>query len=201
MSHLIELIQAYGLLFVFGIVALEQMGLPVPAFPALILAGALAADGPPGWHGLLAVSVLACLMSDFFWFVAGRRHGKRVLHLLCKISVTPDHCVSRTQDYFNRFGPKSLLVAKFIPGFNTIAPPLAGASGLGALRFLAYTSAGGALWSGVAIGIGWYCHDSLEQVLSLFERFSATALLVLLAALGVYIACRALNRRRSNQAG
>lgn len=195
MSHLIELIHAYGLLFVFGVVALEQMGLPLPAFPALILAGALAANGQPGWHG-----VLACVMSDFFWFVAGRRHGKRVLHLLCKISVTPDHCVSQTQGYFNRFGPKSLLVAKFIPGFNTIAPPLAGASGIGVMRFLAYTVAGSVLWSAVAIGIGWYCHDSLEQVLSLFERFSATALLVVLAALGVYIGGRVLKRRRSKQA-
>lgn len=201
MSHLVDLIQAYGLLFVFGIVALEQMGLPVPAFPVLILAGALSAQGAPGWQGVLAVSVLACVMSDFFWFVAGRRHGKRVLHLLCKISVTPDHCVSQTQDHFNRFGSKSLLVAKFIPGFSTIAPPLAGAAGVGALRFLAYTVAGGMVWSGVAIGIGWSCHDSLEQVLSLLERFSVTALLLVIAALTLYIGSKALKRRASHQEG
>ncbi|MRX11788.1 hypothetical protein GJ697_28565 [Pseudoduganella sp. FT25W] len=195
MQHLIGLIQAYGLLFVFVIVALEQMGLPLPAFPALILAGALAAGGAPGWQALLAVSVLACLMSDAFWYIAGRRHGKRVLQLLCKISVTPDQCVSQTQRHFNRYGAKSLVVAKFIPGFNTVAPPLAGATGIGAPRFLAYTLAGSVLWSAAAIFTGWYFHDSLEQVLALFERFSTNAAICAAIALGLYLLFKTLRRR------
>jgi membrane protein DedA with SNARE-associated domain len=127
-----QLIHTYGVLIVFLIVLLEQIGLPIPAFPVLIVAGALAVNGGPGWPLQLAVilgaSLVACLISDYFWFRAGRYFGRRILSLLCKISLSPDSCVSQTHDNFMRWGDKSLVVAKFIPGFNTIAPPLAGPS-------------------------------------------------------------------------
>jgi membrane protein DedA with SNARE-associated domain len=194
MNALIGLLQAHGLPFVFLVVALEQMGLPLPAFPALILAGALSVNDEPTWYALLAVSVVACLLSDVFWYVAGRLYGKRILHLLCKISVTPDHCVSQTQNYFNRFGPKSLLVAKFIPGFNTIAPPLADAAGIGAPRFIAYTLLGSIFWSLATLGTGWYFQDSIGQVLTWFERFSTFALGVLTVALVLYVGWKAIRR-------
>jgi membrane protein DedA with SNARE-associated domain len=196
MNYLIELIQAHGLPFVFLIVALEQMGLPLPAFPALILAGALSVNDEPACYALLAISVVACLLSDVFWYIAGRLHGKRILHLLCRISVTPDHCVSQTQSYFNRFGPKSLLVAKFIPGFNTIAPPLAGATGIGAPRFLAYTLLGSLVWSLAALGTGWYFQNSIGQALNWFERFSTFALGTVVAALILYAGWKAIGRRK-----
>jgi membrane protein DedA with SNARE-associated domain len=114
---------------VFGIVLVEQLGLPIPAFPILIIAGAMAVDNGTNWPLYLAAAVLACLMSDFFWFRAGRFYGKRILRLLCKISLSPDSCVSQTEDNFGRWGAKSLIVAKFIPGFSTIVSPLAGATG------------------------------------------------------------------------
>jgi membrane protein DedA with SNARE-associated domain len=195
MNALIGLIQAHGLPFVFLIVALEQMGLPVPAFPALILAGALSVNDEPAWYALLVVSVVACLLSDVVWYIAGRRYGKCILYLLCRISVTPDRCVSQTQNYFNRFGPKSLLVAKFIPGFNTIAPPLAGAASIGAPRFIAYTLLGSILWSLAALGTGWYFQDSIGLVLAWFERFSTFALGVVAAALVLYVGWKAIRRR------
>ena len=104
MSQIILLIQTYGVLIVFGTVLLEQIGLPIPAMPILIVAGALAAGGEISWPACLAASLAACLISDYFWFRAGRFYGKRVLRLLCKISLSPDYCVSQTEDKFRRFG-------------------------------------------------------------------------------------------------
>ena len=200
MSKLIILIQTYGLLVVFGTVLLEQIGLPIPAFPILIVAGALAVDGDISWQLCLAVSVAACLISDFFWFRAGRFYGKRILTLLCKISLSADQCVNQTEEKFRLHGAKSLVVAKFIPGFNTIAPPLAGAMGVSTGRFLAYSVAGGLLWSGVGIAVGAVFHNSVDDVLELFDTMGSTALMVLLVALAAFILYKYLERRRVRRA-
>src|SRR3982751_4300410 len=109
MPNLIELLQIYGVLIVFAVVLVEQIGLPIPAFPVLIVAGALAAGQELYWPACLGVAVLACMLSDFFWFNAGRFYGKRILRLLCKISLSPDYCVSQTEDRFSRYGAKSLI--------------------------------------------------------------------------------------------
>lgn len=196
MSDIILLIETYGLLIVFGTVLLEQIGLPIPAMPILIVAGALAVAGDISWPACLAASVVACLISDFFWFRAGRFYGKRVLRLLCRISLSPDYCVSQTEDKFRRYGAKSLIVAKFIPGFNTIAPPLAGATGTSTAQFLAYSVAGGLLWSGVGIGLGVWFHASVDDVLGWLESMGGTALVALLAALALFVLYKYIERRR-----
>ena len=196
MSHLAHLVQTYGLLLVFGIVMLEQIGLPIPAFPVLIVAGALGVDGHASWALCLLASVLACLASDYFWFRAGRFYGKRILRLLCRISLSPDSCVSQTEDNFNRFGPNSLVIAKFIPGFNTIAPPLAGAMGTATPRFLLLSVLGGLLWSGVGLGIGAAFHGSVDQVLDVLESMGTAALQAVLALLALFIAWKYVERRR-----
>jgi membrane protein DedA with SNARE-associated domain/rhodanese-related sulfurtransferase len=196
MSQIIQLIESYGVLIVFGIVLLEQIGLPIPAMPILIVAGALAADGDISWPAVLAASLAACLLSDYFWFKAGRFYGKRVLRLLCKISLSPDYCVSQTEDKFRRFGAKSLIVAKFIPGFNTIAPPLAGAMGTSTPHFLGLSVAGGLLWSGVGIGAGAWFHNSIDKVLDTLDTMGGVALAGLLALLGLFVLYKYVERRR-----
>ena len=200
MSKLILLFQTYGVLIVFGTVLLEQIGLPIPAMPILIVAGALAVDGDFSWPMCLLVSVVACLISDFFWYRAGQFYGERILRLLCKISLSPDYCVSQTEDNFNRYGAKSLIVAKFVPGFNTIAPPLAGALGTSAARFLVYSVLGALLWSGVGIGIGAYFHTSIDQVLGILETMGSTALIVLIGLLTLFILYKYVERLRFRQA-
>jgi membrane protein DedA with SNARE-associated domain/rhodanese-related sulfurtransferase len=196
MSHLAHLVQTYGLLLIFGIVMLEQIGLPIPAFPVLIVAGALAVDGHANWALCLLASVLACLASDYFWFRAGRFYGKRILRLLCRISLSPDSCVSQTEDNFNRFGANSLVVAKFIPGFNTIAPPLAGAMGTATPRFILLSVVGALLWSAVGLGLGVAFHGSVDKVLDVFESMGTAAVQVVLALLGIFIAYKYVERRR-----
>ena len=197
MTQLSHLIHVYGVLIVFGTVLLEQIGLPIPAFPVLIIAGALAVDGGANWPLYLAASVLACLISDYFWFRAGRFYGKRILRLLCKISLSPDSCVSQTEDNFSRWGAKSLVVAKFIPGFNTIAPPLAGAMGTATTSFLWLSVAGGLLWSGVGMGLGAWFHGSVDDVIAWFETLGSTALTVVGVLLALFVAFKYIERKRN----
>lgn len=196
MSQLAELIQNYGVLIVFGIVLVEQFGLPIPAFPILVVAGALSVDGSLSWQLCLVSAVAACLVCDMFWFRAGRFYGKRILRLLCKISLSPDSCVNQTEDRFRRFGAKSLLVSKFIPGFNTIAAPLSGAIGTRMRPFIAYSATGAALWSGAGILLGILFHDGVEDLLGWLATAGSTALSVLATLLVLFIAAKYLERRR-----
>jgi membrane protein DedA with SNARE-associated domain/rhodanese-related sulfurtransferase len=196
MSQLVHLIQTYGVVIVFGTVLLEQLGLPIPAMPMLIVAGALAAGGEISWPACLAASLAACLISDYFWFKAGRFYGKRVLRVLCKISLSPDSCVSQTEDKFRRWGAKSLVVAKFVPGFNTVAPPLAGAMGTTIPVFLGYSVAGALLWSATGIVAGVVFKDGIEDLLVRMETLGSMALTGLLVLLGAFIAYKYLERRR-----
>jgi membrane protein DedA with SNARE-associated domain/rhodanese-related sulfurtransferase len=199
MHDLILLLQHYGILIVFAVVLVEQIGLPIPAFPILIVSGALSVDGDTHWTAVLAVSLVACLISDYFWFRAGRYYGKRILKLLCRISLSPDYCVSQTEDNFNRWGPKALVVAKFIPGFNTIAPPLAGAMGTPTGKFFGFSIAGGLLWSGTGIAIGAYFHTSVDRVLDILSTMGTTALIVLVVLLLLFVSFKYVERKRFHQ--
>ncbi len=196
MPKLILLLQEHGLLLVFLSVLVEQIGLPIPAFPILIVAGALIMTAQMHWAACLAVALLACLISDFFWYSAGRRYGKRVLALLCRISLSPDYCVSQTEDKFRRWGPKSLIVSKFIPGFNTIAPPVAGATGIGRPQFFCFSVLGSALWANTGIAIGAIFHRSIGRVLDVLEVMGMAALLLVASLLGLFILFKFIERQR-----
>lgn len=200
MANLMSLLQQYGVLIVFAVVLVEQMGLPIPAYPVLIVAGALAVDGGTPFPVVLGVAMLACLFSDLFWFRAGRRHGKRVLKLLCRISLSPDYCVSQTEDNFRKWGPKSMVVAKFIPGFNTIAPPMAGALGTGVPTFLGFSLLGGLLWSATGLAIGAYFHADVDKVLEVLATMGSTALTVLAVLLALFVLAKFIERRRFQKA-
>ncbi len=149
MEEMARTLAEYGLWLVFGNVLLTQLGAPVPAIPTLIVAGALAQQGY--WHAALVVALatVAALIGDLPWYFAGRRYGYRVLNTLCRISMEPDSCVRQTEDVFARWGPPSLMFAKFVPGFATVAPPIAGALRLPLAPFLGYSAVGAGLWAGV----------------------------------------------------
>src|SRR5438034_2639905 len=149
MSHLIALLQEYGLGFVFVNVLALQAGLPLPAYPTLIVAGALAAmGGTPLWQ-LVGVGVVASIAADTGWYTAGRTFGMRILSTLCRVSLSQDTCVRQTESIFQRFGPSSMLFAKFVPGFASVATALAGAIRLNYLKFVAFDAVGAGLWVGV----------------------------------------------------
>jgi membrane protein DedA with SNARE-associated domain/rhodanese-related sulfurtransferase len=185
-----------GLSVVFLNVLCDQAGLPVPAVPTLVVAGAMAADGRLPGGALFAVSVLACLIGDCAWYLAGRGFGGRVMKLLCRISLTPDTCVNQTQTSFERWGAKVLLVAKFVPGLALVAPPLAGATGMGAARFIIYSTLGSALWVGVALLGGVLLRPQIEQLLPHVAGLGGAAIAVILVLLLAYIAYKWWERYR-----
>jgi len=196
MPKLMLLLQQYGLLILFANVLLEQIGLPIPAFPMLIVAGALAMNGQMVWVECLLVSLLACMVSDNLWFTAGRYHGEKILKLLCRISISPDYCVSQTEDTFGRWGAKSLIVSKFIPGFGTIAPPLAGAMGTRRRTFMLFSMSGATLWAVTGLTIGAIFHNSIDRIMDVLGTMGATALVVLGSLLALVVAVKYYERRR-----
>ena len=185
-----------GLSVVFLNVLCDQAGLPVPAVPTLVVAGAMAADGRLPAGAVFAVAVAACLIGDCAWYLAGRSFGGRVMNLLCRVSLTPDTCVNQTQTSFERWGAKVLLVAKFVPGLALVAPPLAGATGMGAPRFIAYSTLGAALWVGVALLGGVLLKPQIEQLLPHVAALGGAAIALILVLLLGYIAYKWWERYR-----
>src|SRR5258706_12578669 len=151
---LISILAQWGVPLVFAAVLLEQGGLPVPAPPVLVVAGALADTGSMRPELVLAAAFAACLVADHGWFLVGRRMGRRLLATICRLSLSPDTCVRKTDDLISRHGPALLLVAKFIPGVSAVAVPTAAAMGIGYRRFLLFDALGCLVWSGAYVGLG-----------------------------------------------
>jgi membrane protein DedA with SNARE-associated domain/rhodanese-related sulfurtransferase len=191
-----QLIAQYGLALVFLNVLVEQVGLPVPAVPTLIVAGALAAAGRISAAAVFGVAVLACYIGDGLWFASGRLYGRRVMRLLCRVSLSPDSCVRQSEYQFGRWGRAALVISKFVPGLSTVTPPLAGAMGMGWPSFVLLNGIGIALWAGLPIGAGWLFHDQVERVIVWLEGYGAVAVLLVGALLGAYVAVKWWERRR-----
>ena len=196
MNESLAFLIRHGYAVVFGWVLAEQVGLPIPAVPVLLAAGALAGGGNLNVTLALVVATLASLVSDTAWYLVGRYRGARVLNFLCRIALEPDSCVRRTEDTFARHGARSLLVAKFVPGLNTAAPPLAGIIGMGLPRFLWFTGLGGALWAGLFIALGFAFSNQLERVAAVASRLGGWALALAAGALAAYIAWKWIARQR-----
>jgi membrane protein DedA with SNARE-associated domain len=190
MDQLIDLISRYGLLFVFANVLLEQAGLPIPALPTLVLAGALAAEGELSAPWVLVVAVVASMAADVPWYLVGRRLGYRVLRTVCRMSVSPESCVRDTESVFERFGPLSLVIAKFIPGYSTVAPPLAGILGTSMPAFLLYNAAGAVVWAGVAVAGGMLFHTTVQRLVGTLEALGSWGLALLALGLALYLLWR-----------
>ncbi|MFI4891118.1 MAG: rhodanese-like domain-containing protein [Steroidobacterales bacterium] len=197
MTHpLIQMASQLGLILVVGNVLLDQIGLPIPAIPTLVVAGAVAAERH-WWGGELFVGAVAgCVLADVAWYVAGRLYGNRVMKMLCWISLTPDSCVSETQQRFEQWGANAIIIAKFIPGFAIIAPPLAGALHMRWPRFLTLSAIGAALWVGCFLGVGMLLQAQIDRLMPIAQQFGATLLALILTLLSGYIAFKWWERRR-----
>jgi membrane protein DedA with SNARE-associated domain/rhodanese-related sulfurtransferase len=181
---------------VFFNVLLEQLGMPLPAMPTLIVAGALAADRQLPALAVCGLALGACLIGDCAWYFAGRVYGGRVMRLLCRISLTPDICVSETQTSFERWGSKALIVAKFIPGLSMVAQPLAGATGMRLSRFALYSALGSMLWIGAGLLIGVLLKSQIVRLLPKLTSVGPTAVTLLLVLFIAYLAFKWRERRR-----
>jgi membrane protein DedA with SNARE-associated domain len=195
-SRLIQLIRRHGTPLIALNVFLEQIGAPVPAVPTLIIAGALSRTGHLSSTNVLLSAISASLVADWIWFALGRRYGYRILRTLCRISLSPDSCVRETEANFERWGMKSLLVAKFIPGFSTVAPPLAGATKRGTLEFLIYDGLGAAIWAGAAVAVGRALHHAIDIVLIRLEALGGWAVLFVASVLALVVIGKWVQRQR-----
>lgn len=194
MEQLIGLLAQHGLSVVFLNVLMTQLGVPVPAVPMLVIAGAFVAQGHIGLATLIAVSVAASLIGDSVWYVAGKRYGRRVLRTLCRIAIEPDSCVKQTEDIFERWGPPSLIVAKYVPGFAMIAPPLAGMMRLALPLFLLYSMLAALLWVGLPIALGVVFHAEVGVALELLQSMGTGALALIVALIVLYVSAKLLER-------
>jgi membrane protein DedA with SNARE-associated domain len=186
----------HGEAFVFLYVFADQIGIPVPAVPALIAIGALATIGKINFPVALAASVVASLIADTVWYTLGRARGADVLRLLCKISLEPDSCVRRTENVFIRYGVRSLIVAKFVPGLSTVAPPLAGIVGVSVPRFVLYSALAAFLWAGTWSLLGYLAGDAVQRVTDVSGRLGTALIAFVAAAVVGYVAVKWVQRRR-----
>ncbi|NNN26313.1 DedA family protein/thiosulfate sulfurtransferase GlpE [Pseudomonas nitroreducens] len=195
MHELQPLIQQHGLTLLFFNVLLEQLGLPIPAYPALIVAGALALQGSGVSLGqALAVAVCACLIADLIWFSAGRRYGGFMLRSVCKVSLSPDSCIRQSQSLYLRIGPRALLISRFLPGASALTTTMAGMTRTPLARFLAYDCAGAALWAGSALMLGSIFSDAVDRVLGWLTEYASLGVAVLLGAFALFIAWKLWQR-------
>lgn len=191
-----DLLLLHGYVFLFAYVAAVQAGMPVPADPLLLIMGALSADHfySPwiSWGG----ATLAALTGDILWFELGRRRGRAVLALICKLSLEPDSCVERTETRFASRGPWTLLFAKFIPGMSLVSVPLAGAFRMPRSRFLLTDAAGSGLWTGTYLLAGFLFHRQVNVLIGWLGLFGRRAGLIALLIVSFYIGVKYLQRWR-----
>jgi len=196
LTEAIPFLIQHGYALLFSWVLVEQMGLPIPAIPLLLAAGALTGSGRLDLALAMGSAVSAVLVADMFWYYLGRYRGSRILKLLCRISLEPDSCVRRTENVFIRHGAHSLLIAKFVPGLNTAAPSLAGIFRMPLLRFMLFGGLGAFLWVATFGGLGYVFSDQLEQIATYSLRWGSWLVVVLVGSLAAYIFWRYVQRRR-----
>lgn len=187
MHGMLEFIIRHGYLVLLAWVFAEQAGLPIPSIPLLLAAGALAGAGKLNIGTALLTCMLAAVAADTIWYELGRRKGIKVLQLLCKISLEPDSCVRRTEGLFEKQGPRSLLFAKFLPGLNAVATPLAGIFNMRLRKFLLYDALGAVIWAATYLGIGYVFSDQIERIALRAARLGGGLLVLLVAGLACYI--------------
>lgn len=195
MNGVTQFLIDHGVPLVFAVVLIEQLGLPIPALPWLLAAGALSAAGKFNLPLGLVLTVVACLVADAIWFYLGRLRGNQVLGFLCRISLEPDSCVRRTQNVFTKYGLRGLLVAKFVPGMSTVAPPLAGMSKISLGQFLLVDGVGAFFYAGSLFGLGYLFNRQIDQIGSAVARIGGSALGLLVGVLLLYVAYKYWQRR------
>src|SRR6516165_4241673 len=196
MHSTLEFVLRHGYTLVFLVVLMEQAGLPIPSLPVLLAVGALAGAGKLSLALALGLAVVASLIADSIWYQLGRLRGHSILSLLCRISLEPDSCVRRTENAFAQRGARSLLVAKFIPGLSTAAPPLAGMLRMRLSRFFTWDAAGALLWAGAYAGVGFIFSSELDRVAVHLQRLGSGLLALLLGGLAAYLGFKYYQRQR-----
>ncbi len=193
---MVLILRQFGYSFIFLATFAENLGIPIPAYPVILVAAAVAAPLHLRLPLIFVVCVLAALGGDSIWYQLGRSRGRPILRWLCSLSLSPDSCVHRTERTFQRYGLKSFLVAKFVPGLSTVASPLAGMLNISMWHFVAADFCGISLWAGSAIGIGWAFRSEVEWAMAWVVAFGRTGLVILAVALIGWLLLKWVERRQ-----
>jgi membrane protein DedA with SNARE-associated domain len=196
MHQPMEFLIRHGYPLLFAMVLAEQLGAPIPSMPVLLGMGALIGTGKYSWAGALSLAVAASMAADGAWYGIGRMKGTRVLKWLCRISLEPDSCVSSTRYWFKRLGGWALVIAKFVPGLSTVAPPMAGLSKMPWWKFLSADGLGGFIWAGAFLYLGHIFRTQLEDVAAYAARLGGGLITVLAGALTLWIGWKYYQRRK-----
>jgi membrane protein DedA with SNARE-associated domain len=191
---MVQILHQYGYSFIFLAVFAENLGLPVPSYPVILVAATLSAPLHLRLPMIFAACILGALGGDGIWYELGRSRGRPILRRLCSLSLSPDSCVHRTERTFQRYGIKSLLVAKFVPGLNTIAPPLAGMLKVAPTRFIAADLGGITLWAGSAMALGQAFRNEVEWAIEWMAAFGRTGVLILAVLLAGWLLLKWVER-------
>src|SRR5947209_20085257 len=191
----LQLLEQYAFVILPALTVAEQIGVPLPAWPALLAVGALAAGGRICIPLVLGATSVAALAIDLTWYELGRRRGAQVLARLFRLSLEPDTCAHRAEEIFTRHGAASILVAKFIPGVTTIIPPLAGVFAVARARFALYDLAGVLLWAGTWLALGYFFSDAIVLITVKASALGRMLGLVIVTALAGYILVKYGRRR------
>jgi membrane protein DedA with SNARE-associated domain len=190
MNSLLSSISHHGYLLLALVCFAEAIGLPVPAALALLTAGAVAAYGGLHLYVVFGVSLLAMIGGDVILYFMGRVSGWALLGLLCRLSANPESCILRSAEYFYRRGKQTLLFAKFIPGINTMSPPLAGSMKMRLGDFLQFDAAGAALYVGAYSLAGYLFSDALRAITRGLRSAGFAVEVIFCVGLAVYIVYR-----------
>ncbi len=196
MIDTLHFVARHGYLLIFFWLLTEQAALPVPSVPLLLVSGALSHTGQLRLPSVIASALLACLIADNVWFQIGRRYSGKALQFICKVSIEPDSCVRRTENVFFKYGLRSLLVSKFIPGLNVVAAPLAGGSGANFARFVLFEGLGSLIWISAYVAVGYIFSDQLEDVVNYVMRMGTGFFFIAVCGPAAWISWKIFQRRR-----
>jgi membrane protein DedA with SNARE-associated domain len=195
MEGLDVFIRTYGYPALFGAMVIEQFVPPMPGEPLLLGAGALAGTGHFRLWIAATLALAGTVVGDLVWYEIGRRGGHRVLKWLCRVSIEPDTCVRRGEETFAHRGAGALLIAKFLPGLNSIGQPLAGALGMPRGRFVLFDVLGAVLWVSLYVGLGYAFHDQLAEAALLADRLGGWAIAIIAGAVVLYLGVKVTRRQ------
>ena len=186
LASALALLASHGYLIVLVWMFADQAALPVPSIPLLIAAGAVAATGELQLATLIAVATLGCVLGDLLWFALGRYRGETAIGLVCRLALEPDSCASTTRRAFNRFGPATLLIAKYLPGVQTLAPASAGFVGAPWLGFVLIATAGSLLFVLPFMLGGYYWQPQLLAFMNWLQGIAGGLWMLVLGVLAIY---------------
>jgi membrane protein DedA with SNARE-associated domain/rhodanese-related sulfurtransferase len=195
MQHVISMLEQHSLLIVFINALLKQAGLPLPVVPTLMTAAALTGQNPYQVSEIVLVGVAGALIGDFAQYWGGRRYGRLMLGLLCRVSFSPDFCVRQTETVFAKIGPWSLLVAKFVPGLSTISVAMAGVTKMTVAAFCSLDAIGSFLFVAAIVALGLVFQNAIANVVATLTDLGEFGIVVILAAVGLYLLARWWRRR------